>query len=51
MALCGFVIARVQAFSELYGFTRELQYFLGASLKLLKDCPGFVSDGADAQAR
>ena len=41
----------VQAVSELLSFTCELHYFLGASLELFKGCPGFVSDGADAQAR
>ena len=51
MALCCFFIARVQAFSELLGFACKLHYFFGASFKLLKCCPGFVSDGADAQAR
>ena len=51
MALCRFIIARVQAFSKLFSFTCELHYFLGASLKLLKGCPGFISNRADAQAR
>ena len=51
MALCRFIIARMQAFGKLFSLTCELHYFLGASLELLKGCPGFVSDGADAQAR
>ena len=51
MAFCCFLVVSVQALSELLGFASELQYFFGASFKLLKGCPGFVSYGADAQAR
>ena len=51
MAFCCFLVVRVQALSELLGLASELRYFLEASFELLKCCPGFVSYGADAQAR
>ena len=44
VAFCRFSIARMQAFGKLFSLTCELHYFLGASLKFFKGCPGFVSD-------